>query len=192
VAPLPMAPLAAADALVRIQLAKDRSPMVTAVVYDALLCVPGGVPGVPDRFVDAEVLLGGDRCWVSAEWLHGRQEADAVAVLAMLHDNQRRQPGPLAGDEDGRDLFAYLLASRPDGMISAGLGGPRAGLGCALPGSAAVLHGHELVIGGADEATDGLLDWIEEWRLSGRPGLRAFRASLHRRNSMWDLRFETS
>jgi protein-L-isoaspartate(D-aspartate) O-methyltransferase len=190
--PLPVAPLAAVDAAVRVDVTPGGQPTVNAVAPGAFLRLPDNMDGVPDRFVDAAMTVGGQPWWVSAEWLHGRHEDDAVDVLALLRDHQRRRPHPLADTEDSGALVGFLLASRPDGMLTAGLGGPFAGVGCALPGSTAVLFGDQLVIGGTDEAAAGLLDWIEEWRSSGRPGLSAFRPYLQRKHTAWELHFERS
>jgi hypothetical protein len=190
--PLPVAPLAAVDAAVRVEVSPGGLPTVSAVVPDTFLRVPDSVHGVPDRFVDAAMTVDGQPWWISAEWLHGRHEDDAVDVLALLRDHQRRRPHPLDDTEDSRALVGFLLASRPDGMLTAGLGGPSAGVGCALPGSAAVLFEDQLMVGGTDEAAAGLLDWIEEWRSSGRPGLPAFRPYLQRKHTAWELHFERS
>jgi hypothetical protein len=190
--PLPVAPLAAVDAAVRVEVSPGVLPTVSAVVPDAFLRVPDSVHGVPDRFVDAAMTVDGQPWWISAEWLHGRHEDDAIDVLALLRDHQRRRPDPLDDTEDSRALVGFLLANRPDGMLTAGLGGPSAGVGCALPGSAAVLFEDQLMVGGTDEAAAGLLDWIEEWRSSGRPGLPAFRPYLQRKYTAWELHFERS
>jgi hypothetical protein len=189
VVPVMLAPLAVAEAAARLRLDQEGRPEVVDLAPTSLFhrVVPSGPP---ERFVDGAVLRPDGRWWwISAEWLHGRDHGVAVELLDLLAHRQRRRPSPVAAGPDTADLVGYLLARRPDGMLTAGLGDLPAGVGCALPGSLAVLAGDTLVSGGNPEALDGLLDWISEWRSAGRPALADLWPRLVRRRSAWELEF---
>jgi protein-L-isoaspartate(D-aspartate) O-methyltransferase len=184
---VPVAPLAAADGAVLVRVDGYGVPEITSARPGGLL---GTTPELPPRFVDCSVREpDGSWWWLSAEWLHGRGEY-AAELMALLRDQRLLGAGPLTEQEDCLELAGYLLASRPDGMITAALGDGAPVVGCALPGSVAVLTEDRLAVGGTDEAAAGLVDWIEEWRAIGRPGLDAFRPYLVRRQTSWEVRFE--
>jgi hypothetical protein len=189
VLPVLLAPLAVAEAVARVSLGADGQPAVTDLAPTRLF--DNGSPSEPpERFVDGAVLRpDGQWWWISAEWLHGRDHGVAMDLLDLLARRQRRRPSPVDSVRDRTNLVGYLLATRPDGMLTAGLGASPAGIGCALPGSVAVLAGDSLVLGGTAEALDGLLDWIAEWRAEGRPGLTDLWPRLIPRRSAWELEF---
>ncbi|WP_137814405.1 hypothetical protein [Gandjariella thermophila] len=189
VVPVLLAPLAMAEAVARIRLDPDGRPEVTDLSTTPLFT--RAAPGEPpERFVDGAVLRPDGRWWwISAEWLHGRDHGVAVDLLDLLLHRPRRRPSPIGAGRDTAHLVGYLLARRPDGMLTAGLGDLPAGIGCALPGSLAVLAGDSLVSGGTPEALDGLLDWITEWRSAGRPALTDLWPRLTPRRDTWELEF---
>jgi hypothetical protein len=189
VVPVLLAPLAVAEAVARIRLDAEGQPEIVELIPTPLFTrtVPAEPP---ERFVDGAVLRPDGRWWwISAEWLHGRDHGVAVDLLDLLAHRQRRRPSPIPPGRDTADLVGYLLARRPDGMLTAGLGDLPAGIGCALPGSLAVLAGDSLVSGGTPEALDGLLDWIAEWRSAGRPALTDLWPRLVPRRNAWELEF---
>jgi protein-L-isoaspartate(D-aspartate) O-methyltransferase len=189
VLPVLLAPLAVAEAVARVSLDAEGQPDVTGLVPTRLFAHRSRSEP-PERFVDSAMLRpDGHWWWISAEWLHGRDHGVATDLLDLLARRQRRRPSPVASVCDHTDLVGYLLATRPDGVLTAGLGGSPAGIGCALPGSVAVLAGESLVLGGTAEALDGLLDWIAEWRAEGRPGLADLWPRLVPRRGAWELEF---
>jgi protein-L-isoaspartate(D-aspartate) O-methyltransferase len=95
-------------------------------------------------------------------------------VAGLLLDRLRAAPHtsatPLASGEDLDDFTAWLYATVPAELATAGLSDRFAGIGTATEGGAAFLTDDELITTGSRDAARILTLWIEEWRNAGRPG----------------------
>lgn len=188
-----VAPLArAAQALLRVRVDHWRQPEAEAVgpVEPA---EPAGRPAVPFRLprpgtgaraipadrhsgglVDAQAREGGRHWWLSAPWLRYAAPAcrDRLLGLARASGLQPGRPSPLTGEESLADFSAWLFATLPGGVTTAGLGDDRSWIGVSMPGGLAVLGSGVLRVAGSPEPATILRNWISNWRDAARPGWR--------------------
>lgn len=112
-------------------------------------------------------------CWLSSLWLRQHTNTETGNQLAReLAEHAKTAPSVLAGDEDAVGFYAWLLATRPEGMTTACLGTPQWLIGHTAEGSAALLplagHGSTTVIG-SSTSSDALTSWAGRWRTAGAP-----------------------
>lgn len=148
---------------------------------------------IPPRGVDALIRDdAGHPWWLSAGWLRGViGDQPGQHLLKQLMLEPHKVPGPLTGDEDGADFFAYLLATRPTGLTTAALGDPTWRIGATTSNSAAFIpvgEGHDAIHIGGSQALGKLLDWADHWRAHGRPGHTDLRPQLNPGKGGWTVR----
>ncbi|GAB3165186.1 hypothetical protein GCM10027059_22510 [Myceligenerans halotolerans] len=173
VAPVKIAPLATAHGIVAITVIDGR-PTAAAVKpggYIEMHPEPISVFGLPVRYVDASYLSDETEPW----WLSSLALRDTLDtarhVLDALRTAPTSAPTPLTLSEDLSDLAAWLYATAPASLATAGLSDRFAAIGAADQDGAAFLTADELVTTAGRDDTAGLLTgWIEDWRAAGRPG----------------------
>jgi protein-L-isoaspartate(D-aspartate) O-methyltransferase len=172
VAPVKAARLATAHAIVAITVADGR-PRVVSVRpggYIEMHPEPVIVFGLPLRYVDAShVPDGAEPWWLSSPALR-KVPGAASLVLDQLRSASDASATPLAMAEDLDDFTAWLYATVPTELATAGLSDRFASIGAATEDSAALLTDGELVTTGNPDAAHILTSWIEQWRDAGHPG----------------------
>ncbi|MEU7002207.1 methyltransferase domain-containing protein [Nonomuraea sp. NPDC046570] len=145
---------------------------------------------VPPYGVDALVHDGGQQpWWLSAAWLRAEDgRTVGEAVLERLIAEGRPVSGPLAEAEDAAGFYAYLLATRPEGLTTAALGDPGWRIGYASPAGAALVGSDDAILAGDGEAWHALTGWADRWRERGRPGFDRLRPELQRGEHGWLVR----
>jgi protein-L-isoaspartate(D-aspartate) O-methyltransferase len=117
--------------------------------------------------------------WLSSHWLR-TQESRALgeSLAARLAAEASASTSPLALDDDPLGFYAWLIATRPDGLTTACLGSPAWQIGHSSPHSAALipLAGAEpLTVVGTPASADAVDAWVEAWRAQGSPGWSALK-----------------
>jgi protein-L-isoaspartate(D-aspartate) O-methyltransferase len=117
--------------------------------------------------------------WLSARWL-GDEETRAAGdeLLRGLAADAAESESPLAETDDPVGFYAWLLATRPEGLTTACLGDPQWRIGHTEAYSAAFipLAGRTpLVTIGSPDSARTITSWIEHWRDAGAPGWNALR-----------------
>lgn len=117
--------------------------------------------------------------WLSAAWLDdpafetaGRDLARQLATDSTVLDS------PLRDDDDPVGFYAWLLATRPEGLTTACLSDPQWRIGHTGPDSAALLPlagRTPLIAAGQHRSIHALSTWIERWRGQGAPGWQELR-----------------
>jgi protein-L-isoaspartate(D-aspartate) O-methyltransferase len=147
---------------------------------------------IPPRGVDALTRDDADHpWWLSAEWLRRSGAQPGQTLLKQLINDPHNVPGPLTVTENGADFYAYLLATRPDGLTTAALGDPTWRIGATTPTSAAFIpagKGQHAIHTGGPQALGKLLDWADHWRALGRPGYADLRPHLSPGEDGWTVR----
>ncbi|WP_275002399.1 protein-L-isoaspartate O-methyltransferase family protein [Promicromonospora iranensis] len=172
VAPVKVARLARAHAIVAITVSGGRPTAVSARPggYIEMHSEPVTIFGLPLRYVDASHIPDDAEPW----WLSSAALREVPGVAGLLLDRLRSAPHtsatPLAPGEDLDDFTAWLYATVPVELATAGLSDRFAGIGAATEGGAAFLTDDELITTGNPDAGRILTLWIEEWRNAGRPG----------------------
>jgi len=126
--------------------------------------------------------------WLSAGWLRGgTQSANALRDLCF---SVRQDPTPLAPGEDPEAFRAYLLARRPDSLLTAFLPMIGRAIGCGSAAGFALicLRDGALARTGDDAATPLLLRWLAHWRAEERPGFAQTRPILEPTAEGWTAR----
>ena len=172
VAPVKVARLARAHAIVAITVIEGRPTDVSARPggYIEMHPEPVTVFGLPLRYVDASHVPDDAEPW----WLSSTALREVPGVADLLLDRLRSashtSATPLATGEDLDDLTAWLYATVPAELATAGLSDRFAGIGAATASGAAFLTDDELVTTGSPDAARILTQWIERWRNAGHPG----------------------
>ncbi|MFI7467454.1 protein-L-isoaspartate O-methyltransferase [Nonomuraea sp. NPDC049646] len=147
---------------------------------------------VPPRDVDALVHDGeGQPWWLSASWLRSGDGDTGRRLLQELQTSGRTVEGPLVAGEEPGDFYAFLLATRPEGLTTAALGDPVWRIGASTSAGIALItprDADQQVAAGDDSASDLLAGWAQEWRDQGRPGLDQMTAELHHGDDGWTVR----
>ena len=196
VAPVKVAPLAAANAIAAVTVTGGRPTAVRARRggYIEMHPEPVTVFGLPLRYVDAsyvaadgavpddtgvsantevpddtEVLGNTEPWWLSSPGLRAVPGA-AGRVLERLRDASVASATSLTEAESHDDFTAWLLATLPEGLATAGLSARFSAIGAVVDDGAALLTRDELVAAGNADALRTLDTWIVRWREAGRPG----------------------
>lgn len=195
VTPVDLAPLAGhVGGLLRVQVDEERGVVAEGLRKGGFIRMHGEVLTdwlVPPRYVDAQAEREGQVWALSAVWL---RVADAGVGDRLLRFPQRASMSPsgarlLEGGEDADDLHAWLLATQPEGLTTALLGGMSWHFGVSTPdGFAALGNEQELVSAGSPDAAALLTGWIAAWRTAGRPGWAHLRARLKLISRGWHVR----
>lgn len=172
VAPVKIARLARAHAIVTITVAGGRPSTVSARPggYIEMHPEPVTVFGLPLRYVDASQVTDGAEPW----WLSSPALREVPGAASQVLDRIRSEPHasatPLAAAEDLDDFTAWLYATVPAELATAGLSDRFAGIGAATERGGAFLTDDELVTTENADTTGVLMRWIERWRDVGHPG----------------------
>lgn len=126
----------------------------------------------PPHGIDALHTDGaGNPWWLSADWIGDATFNEPGTDLARtLATGTERLASPLREDEDALGFYAWLLATRPEGLTTACLGDPQWWIGHCQPGSAAFipLAGRTpLTVTGQPDSAKTLTGWVEQWRREG-------------------------
>lgn len=153
---------------------------------------PVAVFGLPLRYVDAaHVPDGAEPWWLSSPAL--REDPDAARrLLDLLRSAQGASPTPLAETEDLDDFTAWLYATVPAELATAGLSDRFAAIGVATRTGAAFLTDDELVTSGSPGAAHTLTSWINQWRDEGRPGWSDVAGVVVPTTEGWEIRLTSS
>ncbi|WP_188190079.1 protein-L-isoaspartate O-methyltransferase family protein [Nonomuraea sp. SYSU D8015] len=147
---------------------------------------------VPPRRVDALTHRADGRpWWLSAPWLRSGGGDNGRELLHQLQTVGRQATGPLGDQDDAADFYAYLLATRPDGLTTAALGEPLWRIGASTPAGIALItprQAHHQLAAGDHSATELLTTWARQWRDQGKPGLDRMRAVLRHGRDGWTVR----
>lgn len=172
VAPVKVVRLARAHAIVAIAVSNGRPTVVSARPggYIEMHPEPVTVFGLPLRYVDASHVPDEAEPW----WLSSAALREGPEAAGLLLDQLRSAPHtsvtPLATGADLEDLTAWLYATAPAELATAGLSDRFAGIGAATESGAAFLTDDELITTGSRDAVNILTLWIEQWRNAGCPG----------------------
>lgn len=191
VAPVKIAPLATANAICTITVTNG-TPAVTAIrpgSYIEMHPEPVTNFGLPIRYVDASHTPDdAEPWWISSLDLHA-SPADAQKRIDLLRDSLTAEPTMLHADESLQDLSAWLFATRPANLATAGLSDRYRAIGASTPDSAAFLTTTELITSpNGGDATLILNSWVSEWRAAGRPGLTSTTGTIEASNDGWTVR----
>jgi protein-L-isoaspartate(D-aspartate) O-methyltransferase len=170
VTPVKVAPIASANMILRVDIRQGR-PIARRVHLGGYIEMHSEVITdfpVPIRCVDGLLLLPKGAVWVSAPEL--RAQPDLADRAVRLIATGRAVVSPVAGEHPRAvgACHAYLLASRPEGLASAGMGDDW-GIGVVPSDSAAVLRNTDIHVAGTARAEDQLRALLSEWEDAGRP-----------------------
>ncbi|MFD2796505.1 protein-L-isoaspartate O-methyltransferase [Promicromonospora vindobonensis] len=188
VAPVKVARLARAHAIVAITVTGGLPTAVRRGGYIEMHPEPVTLFGLPLRYVDAShVPEGAEPWWLSSAVLRGVPGA-ADLLLDRLRSAPHTSATPLVTGEDLDDLTAWLYATVPAELATAGLSDRFAGIGAATEGGAAFLTDDELITTGSPDAARVLSLWIEEWRNEGSPSWSDVTAVVVPSAEGWEVR----
>jgi protein-L-isoaspartate(D-aspartate) O-methyltransferase len=191
VTPIKAAPVAVANVVVRCSI-RDGKPTRPTLHAGSFIEMHDRVItelGVPVECVDA-VHRGPDEqpAWLSCPALRDGDTDPQDLLGRLLADRPTVKPDPFDGDRRARDgFFAFLYASQPRELGSAGIGGGW-GLGAVVPDGAALIRPSDVVVLGAGSASDVLDIWLAEWRSAGRLGLSDLGTSFRAAAGGWEVR----
>lgn len=195
VTPVKIAPLAAANTIATVTLTNGQ-PSGVAVSPGGFIEMhvePITDLGLPIRYVDAAHSPQGEEpTWISAEWFRNGPTSQASELLDLLRDDPAVTPTDLGEHDDPSALFAWLYATRPESLATAGILDGHLAVGATAPGSAALLTHADLVTAGSDDARALLRTWIDQWRAEGKPGWPDLSGVLEPADDGLTLRLSTS
>lgn len=184
VTPIKVAPIAGANMIVRADV-QDRRPTARDVHLGGYIEMHSQVITdfpVPVRYIDGILRLAEHTVWVSASALREHPESAAAAVQMIA--TGRSASSPVASDSktssDSKAFgaaCAHLLARRPQGLASAGVGG-HWGIGLVLGDSAAFLRPDDIYLAGTHRAQDQLCAVLAAWEQAGSPDHTALQPHL--------------
>lgn len=169
VTPIKVAPIAGANMILRADV-HDSRPFARDVHLGGYIEMHSQVITdfpVPVRYVDGILRLAEHAVWVSAPALREHPELAAAAVQMIAAGRKAASRAASDGETFGA-ACGYLLARRPEGLASAGVGG-HWGLGLVLGDSAAFLRPDDIYVAGTHCAQDQLHALIAEWEHAGSP-----------------------
>lgn len=204
VAPVALAPLAAAGAGVIVEIDADGQPVGQRLF-------PAGFVGMHAEVVTdfhippygVDVLqrgADGTSWWLSGEHLRKPdQTGEATTLLATLAGTTARHPALLTAEEPVAGLRAWLLATRPPGLTTAALGEPLWRIGHTTTGaqhSAALVSMRDgmdtAVTHTSHESLAVVEGWVDWWRSAGRPGLDQLHPILRPTSDGWTVTASTT
>ncbi|MFJ3404162.1 protein-L-isoaspartate O-methyltransferase [Promicromonospora sp. NPDC090134] len=190
VAPAKVAELATAHAIVAITVTDGR-PRIVAVRsggYIEMHPEPVTVFGLPLRYVAASHAPDDAEPW----WISSLAPREVPGALGLVLDWLRSAPDvsdtPLEAAEELDDFRAWLYATVPAELATAGLSDRFTSIGAANEDGAAFLTDSELVTSDDADAARTLTGWIEEWREAGRPGWSDIPGALVPGVEGWEVR----
>ncbi|MGH8886738.1 MAG: protein-L-isoaspartate O-methyltransferase family protein [Egibacteraceae bacterium] len=195
VTPVDLAPLAGhVGGLLRVQVDEERGVVAEGLRKGGFVRMHDEVLTdwlLPPRHVDAHAEREGQVWALSAVWLRAADEGAGDRLLRFAEQASMRPSGErlLEDGEDADDLRAWLLATQPEGLTTALLGGMSWHVGASTPdGLAALGEEQELVSAGSLDAAGLLIGWIAAWRAAGRPGWANLRPRLLPISRGWHVR----
>ncbi len=177
VTPVKVAPIAGANMILRVDV-HDGRPIARDVHLGGYIEMHSEIItdfAVPVRYVDGLLRGDGHSVWVSGPELREYREL-AVRAGQMIAAG-RAMASPVAISSGAVACHGYLLARRPKGLASAGVGGDW-GIGLVLGDSAALLRNDDIYVAGTGRAEDQLRGLLGEWEQAGRPDHSWLRAHL--------------
>lgn len=178
VTPIKVAPIAGANMILRADV-HDRRPTARDVHLGGYIEMHSQVITdfpVPVRYVDGILRLAQPAVWVSVPALREHPELAGAAVQMIAAG--RQASSPIGNDsETFGAACGYLLARRPEGLASAGVGG-HWGIGLVLGDSAAFLRPDDIYLAGTRCAQDQLCALIAAWEHAGSPDHTALQPHL--------------
>ena len=148
---------------------------------------------VPPHSVDAlHEDVEGRPWWLSAQWLHLADDAAGTWLVRNLARDTHTDGDLLTEHEDPVGFYAWLLASRPEGLTTACLGSPAWQIGHAHAGGAAFIplaqRGPMHTVGDLS-STQTMTGWADAWRAAYSPGWDRLRPVITRAaNGDWTVR----
>ncbi|GAB4086603.1 hypothetical protein GCM10028784_32330 [Myceligenerans cantabricum] len=194
VAPVKIAPLATANAISTITVTGGTLAVTTIRPGSYIEMHPEPVTnfGLPIRYVDAFYIPdNAEPWWISSVDLHG-SSGDAQKRIDQLRRSTTTEPTMLHADESLQDLSAWLYATLPANLATAGLSDRYRAIGASTPDSAAFLTPTELVTSTTEGDASGVLKaWVGEWRTAGRPGWNDVMGTIEASDDGWTVRIIT-
>ncbi|MGH3547893.1 MAG: protein-L-isoaspartate O-methyltransferase family protein [Pseudonocardiaceae bacterium] len=179
VTPVKVAPIAGANMILRVDVHEGR-PLARDVHLGGYIEMHSEVITafpVPVRYVDGLLRLDNHTVWVSAPELRGNPELANRAVRVIAAGRSAASPFPSDRRVAVGACRNHLLASRPEGLASAGVGSDW-GIGLVLSDSAAFLRPDDILVAGGHHAEDRLRTLMAEWQQAGRPDHTSLRPHL--------------
>jgi len=170
VTPIKVAPIAAANMILRADV-HERRPTARDVHLGGYIEMHSQVITdfpVPVRYIDGILRLKEHAVWVSAPALREHPELADAAVQMIAAGRQASSPIGSDSETFGA-ACGYLLARRPEGLASVGVGG-HWGIGLVLGDSAAFLRPDDICLAGTRCAQDQLCALIAAWEHAGSLG----------------------
>lgn len=192
VMPVDLAPLAGhVGGLLRVQVGEGRSVVADGLRKGGFVRMHHEVLTdwlLPPRYVDALAEREGQVWALSSLWLRTAGEGAHARLLRFAQQASLRPPGErlLEKTEDADDFHGWLLATQPEGLTTALLGGMSWHFGASTPdGLAALGDEQQLISAGSPDAAALLTGWIATWRAAGRPGWANLRPRLYPISRGW-------
>jgi protein-L-isoaspartate(D-aspartate) O-methyltransferase len=179
VAPLALAAVSKSGIGARIRLTDSADPIVDQLFPAGFVEMHGQELDqwlIPPYGADVLCRDHDDRAfWLSGSWLRSpEQYLQGQHLVRSFTGDLTEIPGPLEPGESAVDFRAWLLATQPDGLTTAGLGDPAWRIGHAHPTGAALTDARtatHTVTAGDPDAAQVLGDWAATWRDAGNPGI---------------------
>jgi len=152
---------------------------------------------VPPHRIDAlHEDVEGRPWWLSAQWLHSAGDAVGTWLVRNLARDMHTDGDLLSEHEDPVGFYAWLLASRPEGLTTACLGSPAWQIGHAHTAGAAFIplaqSGPVCTVGGPS-SSQAIAGWADAWRAADSPGWGRLRPMITRAASGdWTVRAKLS
>lgn len=198
VTPVDIAPLARiARGMVRLTVDADGAPQAERVYSGGYVDMHDEVLSqwlLPTRLVDIHAEHGGSVWWGSSAWLRTAEPEAQRQSLARLRavDPADAEPDPLTDGETFNDLCAWLFATQPTHLATAGIRDPRPWIGALTStGLSLVTSGGRVHSGDAD-ADKTLTRWLDDWRAAGAPGWDHMRPVATASQGGWTIRLTTA
>ncbi|MGH3802627.1 MAG: protein-L-isoaspartate O-methyltransferase family protein [Pseudonocardiaceae bacterium] len=189
VTPVKVAPIAGANMILRVDVHEGR-PTAQDVHLGGYIEMHSEVITdfpVPVRYVDGLLRLDNHTAWVSAPELREHPELADRAVQLIATGRAAASPFPSDRGVTVGACCGYLLARRPEGLASAGVGSDW-GIGLVLGDSAVFLRPADLYVAGTHHAEDRLRALLAEWEQAGRPDHTSLEPQLTGRADGFDVR----
>lgn len=194
VTPVKIAPLAVANAIVAIKLADGRPSGVQVRPGGFIEMHPEPITefGLPIRYVDAVSSTdGAEPWWISTEWMHAAVLERAASLLDRLRHELQLTACPLGESKDAGSFTAWLYATRPDGLATAGLSDRYFAVGATTEDGAAWLSEEHLAVAGSGDAIELLGSWIDGWRAAGLPAWGEMTGVVEPVEDGWQIRLRS-
>ena len=191
VVPIKLLPVEGTTLIVKLRIGQDRKLNGEQVMGGSF--VPLSSEPLPFKPV-ADVVINRNEApivWGSAEWAR-ESETSVRRFTHLLKNISAHGYSLLSSDEDAWGFRSFLLAQRPRGFTTVYMQSTGAHLGYSDTDGLSVLSlsGKGYGQSGDARSKSVLLDWIDEWRRIGRPGLYRLKPMVQRDNNGWKVSVE--